>query len=653
MSRRLSKERSRRVRSRHSLLAPKPSNPPWIRGRLIFEQLEHRVPPGSLLGSPLGDAAVLGAASLAAIPPSGDNRIDGSKTVSPPSTVAQDARQPWLYSPSSPAPAATRGAGHDSSVARMEDTPPIATSAALMSSVQVGLGLHLEHELTPLTDQAEEEQEHRVRGRTTLDSMFADASNRRNSDPSRGLEGISIGEDFGAAAGGVSTSGLGAGGSFVPPGWSSELPFWSYSGGTSLPPGQSSTVQSSMAGAEPESAEASAPIAASTPPDRAAWSQRLGFDDGLDGWTVSQSGGSLDGLGTVTSGSAVLREGDSFLVTLEREIVIPDDPVAIEFIYIASFDTTDPDFINDAFEVALLDSDGYSLVDTFTAQRDAYFNLTEGLPAALGAGVTHAAVSQGHQVTLDISNVPPGTEATLTFRLVNNDTDTETTVTILSVDVTSLASSSISGYVYLDVNNNGIKDPPEQALPNVPITLSGTVSRTVVTAADGSYRFDELPPGTYEIVQTQPLAFDDGRDTQGTPLLGSVENNRFYDIQLGADVHAVNYNFGELGLRAEFIGKHLLLASTPPAGQLLAKLMVPGGDWYGFRAAADGTATVSVPANVSESGDPDLHREHEAGSDERGPAPIDGAGPAGASNTCCTSAARTARPNSHPCCSST
>jgi hypothetical protein len=50
---------------------------------------------------------------LAGIPPSGDNRIDGSKTVSQALTVAQDARQPWLVSPSSPA--ATCDAGHDSS----------------------------------------------------------------------------------------------------------------------------------------------------------------------------------------------------------------------------------------------------------------------------------------------------------------------------------------------------------------------------------------------------------------------------------------------------------------------------------------------------------------------------------------------------------
>ena len=40
---------------------------------------------------------------------------------------------------------------------------------------------------------------------------------------------------------------------------------------------------------------------------------QLGFVDGLEGWNVGEVGGSAEGKGTVTAGSAVLREGDSFL----------------------------------------------------------------------------------------------------------------------------------------------------------------------------------------------------------------------------------------------------------------------------------------------------------------------------------------------------
>ncbi|MCU0962695.1 MAG: hypothetical protein MUF48_21575, partial [Pirellulaceae bacterium] len=104
---------------------------------------------------------------------------------------------------------------------------------------------------------------------------------------------------------------------------------------------------------------------------------RLGFDHGLDGWTIRQQGGSVQGRGSVTAGSAVLHEGDSFLVTLDQSFNVPNRPIAAVFTYEAEFDTTDPAFINDAFEAALLDADGYSLVHTFHAQRDAYFNLTE------------------------------------------------------------------------------------------------------------------------------------------------------------------------------------------------------------------------------------------------------------------------------------
>ncbi len=50
--------------------------------------------------------------------------------------------------------------------------------------------------------------------------------------------------------------------------------------------------------------------------------QNLGFDKGLTPWTVGIEGGSQNGMGSVTSGSAVLKEGDSFLVGLQRSFPI-------------------------------------------------------------------------------------------------------------------------------------------------------------------------------------------------------------------------------------------------------------------------------------------------------------------------------------------
>ena len=154
---------------------------------------------------------------------------------------------------------------------------------------------------------------------------------------------------------------------------------------------------------------------------------------------------------------------------------------------------------------------------------------------------------------------------------------------------------SIAGYVYADVNNDGVKDPQELVLPNVPITLSGPVNLTVMTGSDGGYAFTNLPDGTYHVEQLQPLVFLDGIETQGTPRMGDVEDNRFIDLQMqGSPTEAINYNFGERGLRAEFVSKQFFLASTPSMGELMETLDIQGGGWRSFTSAYTGTLITTV-----------------------------------------------------------
>ena len=136
--------------------------------------------------------------------------------------------------------------------------------------------------------------------------------------------------------------------------------------------------------------------------------------------------------------AAVLTEGDSFVVALERTFVIPDDPTVLSFRYEAlNFDTSDQ-FVNDAFEVSLTDDQGRSLVFPIADGHTALFNISEGQTAALGPSVS----VQGNTVNVDISSVAPGTNATLTFRLVNNDSDTQTTVRVNQVSVPGVAELS-------------------------------------------------------------------------------------------------------------------------------------------------------------------------------------------------------------------
>lgn len=130
--------------------------------------------------------------------------------------------------------------------------------------------------------------------------------------------------------------------------------------------------------------------------------------------------------------------------------------------------------------------------------------------------------------------------------------------------------ASLTGGVYIDANDDGVRQPGESPLPGVTVTLSGTtldgadicalrasltpsLSCTVTTGADGSYRFDDLPAGTYTLVETQPADYADGRESAGTPG-GTVNNGTFGPgaatntiaaIPLAAGQDGAGYDFGE------------------------------------------------------------------------------------------------------------
>jgi len=110
---------------------------------------------------------------------------------------------------------------------------------------------------------------------------------------------------------------------------------------------------------------------------------------------------------------------------------------------------------------------------------------------------------------------------------------------------------SLSGYVYLDVNDDGVFQDSEPPISGVTITLTGTddlgdpVSATTRTDVEGYYYFGSLRPGDYALYETQPARYLDGKETLGT-LGGASGNNGFSDIRLRPGMHGKNYDFGEL-----------------------------------------------------------------------------------------------------------
>lgn len=132
--------------------------------------------------------------------------------------------------------------------------------------------------------------------------------------------------------------------------------------------------------------------------------------------------------------------------------------------------------------------------------------------------------------------------------------------------------ASIAGNVWHDENNDGNFDANEDGIANVLIRVTRVGAKSgaaadafantdpvfVRTDANGHYSVEQLPPGIYEVVEINnypsseidPLAaFTDGKDTIGTvdgAAVGAKTNDRFTSVELCADDHGVEYNFGEL-----------------------------------------------------------------------------------------------------------
>ena len=123
--------------------------------------------------------------------------------------------------------------------------------------------------------------------------------------------------------------------------------------------------------------------------------------------------------------------------------------------------------------------------------------------------------------------------------------------TAVQYDFCELGPASISGFVYVDENNNGQRNSGEPGIAGVSLTLldeNGQPVATTTTDSTGFYRFAALTPvRVYGVAETQPEDFKDGWDQPGTA--GGVAQNPgdlITGASLGPGTHATDYNFGEL-----------------------------------------------------------------------------------------------------------
>ncbi len=116
-------------------------------------------------------------------------------------------------------------------------------------------------------------------------------------------------------------------------------------------------------------------------------------------------------------------------------------------------------------------------------------------------------------------------------------------------------SGSLAGSVYVDSNNNGVRENTEPGIANVIITLNGiddqgqNVAQTTQTDAQGHYIFSSLSPSNdqgYTVTETQPAIWADGIDSVGSNG-GTASNDSISSIVVDLTTMATNYNFGEVG----------------------------------------------------------------------------------------------------------
>lgn len=110
----------------------------------------------------------------------------------------------------------------------------------------------------------------------------------------------------------------------------------------------------------------------------------------------------------------------------------------------------------------------------------------------------------------------------------------------------------LTGFVYVDANENGTRENGEAGIAGVTVRVTNTAggaTSTTVTDASGAYTFSNLPAGTYRLAETQPTQYLDGAEQVGSLGGTRAANDVFDGIALGVSQVGNNYNFGELTAR--------------------------------------------------------------------------------------------------------
>ncbi len=196
-------------------------------------------------------------------------------------------------------------------------------------------------------------------------------------------------------------------------------------------------------------------------------------------------------------------------------------------------------------------------VYNFTNLRPGTYTVTETQPVGWLAGL--AAVGSGAATPGTADNTP----ASATYGNLISGIVLSAGQSASAYNFGELRTTSLSGYVWHDVDNDAVRDAGETTgITGITITLTGTdylgnaVNLTDITAADGAYDFTGLNPGSYQLDEGAVSSYLPGKSAAGSGAAsaGTADNTpasatfstRISGIQLASNDTAIEYNFGEV-----------------------------------------------------------------------------------------------------------
>ena len=168
-------------------------------------------------------------------------------------------------------------------------------------------------------------------------------------------------------------------------------------------------------------------------------------------------------------------------------------------------------------------------------------------PCSLGTVASGATVTI--TTTLAVASPYGGTDPAVSTASVSSSTSDPDLSNNTSTASSPLA-GNVSGYVFNDLNSDGILDAGETGIAAVVITLTGPscgAGCSAGTAADGRYSFTGLALGDYTVVETEPLDY-----TSTTPN----------SVAATVGTSAVTVNFGNLRSGGAGTGPDLKMIKT-------------------------------------------------------------------------------------------